>query len=352
MSLSTLEPAVACDLFKEWQRLRLEKPSIRARDAAQQLKVSEAELVASRIGNDVIRLRPEWKALLGELTNLGPVMALTCNEYCVHERQGPYRELAISGNGRMGLVVSPDIDLRLFLSGWTFAFAVDEVTSRGLLHSLQVFDAQGMAIHKVYLTENSHKDAWEALKTRFKETEQSCELTRVPLKARVPPCSDQKVDIEALRSGWAELKDTHHFHALLQRLGIARTQALRLAGKEWAESLSVDALPQVMNAAAAQQLPIMIFVGNQHCIQIHTGTLTTLKWVDTWFNVLDSAFNLHLQTSGIHTLWRVRKPSVDGIITSLEAYDHNGELIMQMFGARKPGQPERAQWTALAESAQ
>ncbi len=48
----------------------------------------------------------------------------------------------------------------------------------------------------------------------------------------------------------------------------------------------------------------------------------------------------------------LRKPSVDGIITSLEAYDHNGELIMQMFGARKPGQPERAQWTALAESAQ
>jgi len=67
---------------------------------------------------------------------------------------------------------------------------------------------------------------------------------------------------------------------------------------------------------------------------------------------LDSAFNLHLQTSGIHTLWRLRKPSVDGIITSLEAHDHNGELSMQMFGARKPGQPERAQWTALAESAQ
>jgi putative hemin transport protein len=352
MSLPTSEPTSTNNVFAAWQQLRLETPHIRAREAALQLHVSEAELVASRLGTDVIRLRPEWKVLLSELGNLGRIMALTRNEHCVHERKGPYRELAVSGNSRMGLVVSPDIDLRLFLSGWAFAFAVDEVTSRGLLRSLQIFDAQGVAIHKVYLTEHSNIEAWTALKTRFKSDDQDSHLELVPLKEQPLPCADEAVDTEALRSGWAELRDTHHFHALLQRLGIARTQALRLAGTQWAEPLRSSALPRVMEAAAAQQLPIMVFVGNRHCIQIHTGAITTLKWVDTWFNVLDSDFNLHIQTSGIHTLWRVRKPSVDGVITSLEAYDNNGELIMQLFGARKPGQPELTQWTALAESAQ
>jgi putative hemin transport protein len=73
--------------------------------------------------------------------------------------------------------------------------------------------------------------------------------------------------------------------------------------------------------------------------------------MDTWFNVLDAEFNLHLQTKGVTELWRVRKPSTDGVITSWEAFDAEGELVVQLFGARKPGIPEREDWRDLAESA-
>ncbi|MNY72947.1 Hemin transport protein HemS [compost metagenome] len=73
--------------------------------------------------------------------------------------------------------------------------------------------------------------------------------------------------------------------------------------------------------------------------------------MDTWFNVLDPEFNLHLKTTGVTELWRVRKPSVDGIITSYEGFDAQGELVVQLFGARKPGIPERDDWRALAETA-
>ena len=91
----------------------------------------------------------------------------------------------------------------------------------------------------------------------------------------------------------------------------------------------------------------MVFVGNAHCIQIHTGPVCNLKWLDDWFNVLDPEFNLHLKTTGIAELWRVRKPSTDGIVTSWEAFDADGELIVQLFGARKPGEPERDDWREL-----
>ncbi|MCY1358542.1 Hemin transport protein HemS [compost metagenome] len=94
----------------------------------------------------------------------------------------------------------------------------------------------------------------------------------------------------------------------------------------------------------------MVFVGNQHCIQIHSGPVKNLRWLDTWFNVLDPEFNLHLKTPGITELWRVRKPSSDGVITSWEAFDADGELVVQLFGARKPGIPEREDWRQLAES--
>ncbi|MCR3765688.1 hemin-degrading factor, partial [Pseudomonas aeruginosa] len=149
------------ELYRAWQDLRAERPQLRARDAAAQLRVSEGELVASRVGIDAVRLRPDWSALLTALGELGPIMALTRNEHCVHERKGPYREVTVSANGRMGLVVSPDIDLRLFLGGWNAAFAITEETPRGTQRSIQVFDQQGVAVHKVFLTEASAVRAWE-----------------------------------------------------------------------------------------------------------------------------------------------------------------------------------------------
>ena len=150
---------------------------------------------------------------------------------------------------------------------------------------------------------------------------------------------------------WAALQDTHHFFALLQKHGVRRTQALRLAGEEWAEALAPSELPKMLEAAAATEVPIMVFVGNQHCIQIHSGPVRNLRWLDSWFNVMDAEFNLHLQSSAVRQLWRVRKPSTDGVITSLEAFDADGELILQLFGVRKPGVAEREDWRALAHSA-
>lgn len=342
--------APASKLYRAWQDLRAEKPRLRARDAAQHLDVSEAELTASRLGVDAVRLRTDWAALLPALGELGQIMALTRNEHCVHERKGPYQEVTVSANGQMGLVVSPDIDLRLFLGGWASAFAISEQTAHGTQRSIQVFDRQGTAVHKVFLTEQSDVAAWEPLVQRFIADDQSAELDLVELEPKPAPLADAEVDAVALRDGWAALKDTHHFFALLKRHKVQRTQALRLAGREWAEPLATAELPRLLEAAGERRVPIMIFVGNAHCIQIHTGTVDNLKWMDDWFNVLDPLFNLHLKTPGVVELWRVRKPSSDGVITSWEAFDADGELVLQVFGARKPGVPELDAWRDLAES--
>jgi len=339
------------DLYLAWQVLRSEQPRLRARDAAERLAVSEAELVASRLGIDTLRLQPDWAQLLPALGDLGYVMALTRNEHCVHERKGYYREVTVTASGQMGLVVSADIDLRLFLGGWSSVFAIEEQTGKGVQRSIQMFDRQGVAVHKVFLTEDSHVEAWAPLLERFRMAQQSVELDLLPLPQAESAQPDALVNVNSLRVGWSTLKDTHHFFALLKKHGTTRTQALRLAGREWAEPLAVSELPTLLEQAGAREVPIMVFVGNRHCIQIHSGPVSNLRWMDTWFNVLDAEFNLHLQTKGVTELWRVRKPSTDGVITSWEAFDAEGELVVQLFGARKPGIPEREDWRALAESA-
>ncbi|WP_430472558.1 hemin-degrading factor [Zestomonas insulae] len=342
------QTAQGSPLYQAWQTLRGEQPKLRARDAAAHLSVSEAELTASRLGVDAVRLRPEWAALLPAFGELGYIMALTRNEHCVHERKGFYRDVTVTG--MMGLVVSADIDLRLFLGGWASVFAIEEQTGKGPQRSIQVFDRQGVAVHKVFLTERSEEAAWAPLVERFRAEEQSAELDLQPQPAPVAIQADSAIDVASLRDAWSKLKDTHHFFALLKQHGVARTQALRLAGREWAEPLAPSELPKLMETAGTEEVPIMVFVGNRHCIQIHSGPVKNLRWLDTWFNVLDPEFNLHLKTPGITELWRVRKPSSDGVITSWEAFDADGELVVQLFGARKPGIPERADWRGLAES--
>ncbi|MFI8745234.1 hemin-degrading factor [Pseudomonas sp. NPDC077186] len=350
--MSTVPKAAvqAADLYQAWQDLRRQQPRLRAREAAAALGVSEAELTASRLGVDAVRLRPDWAALLPALGELGQVMALTRNAHCVHERKGPYREVSVTAAGQMGLVVSADIDLRLFLGGWASVFAVAEDTSKGVQRSVQVFDRQGVAVHKVYLTECSEVAAWAPLLQRFAAAEQSAELELQALPAAPARKSDAQIDRQALRDGWAALQDTHHFFALLKKHEVARTQALRLAGSQWAEPLATSELTRLMEQAGEREVPIMVFVGNRHCIQIHSGPVRNLRWLDSWFNVLDAEFNLHLQTAGVVELWRVRKPSVDGVITSLEAFDADGELVVQLFGARKPGMAERDDWRELVEA--
>lgn len=350
MTVPTSAVAEPSPLYQAWQALRREQPRLRAREAAERLAISEAELVASRLGVDTVRLRPDWAGLLPALGELGYVMALTRNEHCVHERKGHYREVTVMANGKMGLVVSPDIDLRLFLGDWASVFALDEPTARGPQRSIQVFDRQGVAVHKVYLTAESRQEAWAPLLERFREEPQNAALDLRPLAEPEPPRPDEGIDVAALRTGWAALKDTHHFFALLKKHGATRTQALRLAGREWAEPLDPAALPALLETAAARQVPLMVFVGNRHCIQIHSGPVRRVMAMEDWFNVLDPEFNLHLKTPAVKALWRVRKPSSDGIVTSWEAFDAEGELIVQLFGVRKPGMAEREDWRALAES--
>src|SRR5690606_5308306 len=139
-------------LKTQWEALKAENPQLRIRNAAEQLGVSEAELVATQTGETVTRLRPEFAAILTEVEKLGKVMGLTRNDECVHERKGVYLNPDFSSPFG-GVFVGEDIDLRIFLTQWQTAFAVEE----GDKKSLQFFGKDGLAIHKIYLTKKSNE---------------------------------------------------------------------------------------------------------------------------------------------------------------------------------------------------
>ncbi|HEY0178742.1 MAG TPA: ChuX/HutX family heme-like substrate-binding protein, partial [Dokdonella sp.] len=344
---TTAPAAPPAPLREAWRRLRAEEPGLRARDLAERLGVGEGELVASRCGDGVTRLDGPWPDLIRELPALGRVMVLTRNDHCVHEKKGEFGNVEIGG--AMGLVLNGAVDLRLFLKHWKHGFAVVEDVRGRTLESLQFFDADGCAVHKVYRIDGGDEAAWRALVTRRRSADQTPAMQVEPVPERLPHrLEDRDVDVDALRAGWRRMRDPHDFFDLLKKQRVTRTQALGLVGAEFARRVAGTAIGRVLDAAAASGLSLMVFVGSPGVVQIHTGPVRTIKRAGPWLNVLDEDFNLHLREDRIAESWIVKKPSPDGVVTSLELYDARGAQIAQVFGKRKPGTPELADWRALA----
>ncbi|HEY8378551.1 MAG TPA: ChuX/HutX family heme-like substrate-binding protein, partial [Nannocystis sp.] len=47
--------------------------------------------------------------------------------------------------------------------------------------------------------------------------------------------------------------------------------------------------------------------------------------------------------------WVVRKPTTDGVVTSLDLFDEAGDPIAAFYGAPRPGRPEIDAWRELLE---
>lgn len=334
-----MENQLAVALKERYEGFKAEHPKVRIRDAAKQLGVSEAELVALT----AIRLKDEIEGILKAVPSLGYVMALTRNDYAVHERKGEYRKVAI--NGAIGLVVNPDIDLRLFMGAWKYAFAVSE-NGR---HSLQFFGKEGDALHKIYLQESGDRAAYDRLIARYRAEEQGLAAVTGRYDAREAERPDNEIDVHGFQQAWLALQDTHDFFGLLKTHGLTRTQAMRLAPEGHAHAISTAAVKEIITLAATREVEIMVFIGNRGCIQIHTGKVSNLLQTGPWFNVLDPEFNMHLREDGIANSWLVKKPTKDGVVTSIECYDAMGDIIVQFFGKRKPGIPELAQWREITK---
>ena len=326
---------------EQWNALKEQQPKLRIRDAAKHLGVTEAELVNTGVNSTAVKLNNDFKELLKEVVTLGHVMALTRNDYCVHERKGVYKKVGF--NGHVGLVVTPDIDLRLFMTYWHFGFAVNENDRL----SLQFFDQNGEAVHKIYLTEQSDVAAYHALVAKYRAEEQEGELTIVPSLNKTVEVPDYEISLMDFHNEWINLQDTHDFHGMLRKYALTRTQALRLAPEGYAHQMEVDTLKEVLHNASAQLIEIMVFTGSAGCIQIHTGQVNKLVETGPWFNVLDPQFNMHLRLDGIAAVWLVKKPTVDGLVHSIEVYDAQGNTIVQFFGKRKPGIPESEAWRSI-----
>ena len=331
------EIAAQPDTSPEALRAALADATLRSRDLAESLGVTEADLIAAQVGHGATRIAADPDTLMPAICRLGEVMALTRNASAVHERTGTYGEWHSGSHAAM--ILGPEIDLRIFPSHWVLGFATVNDSGKGPPRSLQVYDASGTAVHKVYPREATDLDLWDKIVAELETGDSSDQVSLDPAPLPDSPRSRPE-KAEELRAAWARMTDTHQFLRLVSRMKMNRLGAYRIAGAPFAEQLAPEALNAALLACGGGAIPIMLFVGNRGCIQIHSGPINLLKDMGPWQNVLDPRFNLHLRLDHVAEVWRVEKPTRRGPALSIEAFDSDGSLILQLFGYRKDDQED------------
>ncbi|MFW6201653.1 MAG: hemin-degrading factor [Gemmatimonadota bacterium] len=345
--MSTTEARSPEALRSAWADLLDREPGTRTRSAAAELGVSEAELVATRCGDGVRRIDADVGRVLPRIEALGTVMALTRNDPFVHEKTGVYRNVTVYDH--VASVVDERIDLRIFPAHWRHGFAVETEGRRGRRRSLQFFDAAGVAVHKIFLTDESDVEAFEALVEELLVDDQSPRQAVSPPRPSPEPRPDAEVDVPALEADWREMRNTHDFFGLLRRHEVTRTQALGLVSDELARSADSGGLRQILEQASERRIDLMVFVRSPGTYQIHHGPVDRIVDTPPWLNVLDPDFTLHVREDGIAAAWVVRKPTETGWVTSVEFYDADDTVCALLFGCREEGEPENPAWRGLAE---
>lgn len=335
-------------LFSSLQQLRESKASGFMVDWAALLESSEGDLQACRVGREKVFPLKDIIAVLKALPSLGRVLAITRNQGVVNEYKGIYPEPKLGEAGPQAAGIFLDIgglDLRIFMGHWHWACAIEDETPKGKRLSLQFFDKHGVAVHKVFSLEETNLTAWQALLDEQAVAAEDSVLPKfvtAEIEDHSAPSSAKQVAEE-----WRQMKDVHQFFSLIRRHRITRFAAVQAVPDDLSREVSIDAFQQLVDATAVQKMEIMIFVGSRGCVQIYTGKTQGIKPMRGWLNIFEENFTLHANPETFAYAYVTRKPQSGGWVSSLEVFDKQGSLLIQMYARREENGPEQIAWTEL-----
>ena len=314
-------------LKQEWTELCLAIPRLRIREAAATLNVSEAELLATGCGSTVTRLNLDWPEIFKALPTIGTVMALTRNDFAVHETTGLYTVIHHSDEGCR--VKSDAANLQLLPQVIHAAFGVMEPSLNETRFSLQFFAADGSAIHKIYMTADSDLSRYHALVKQLTSADQSQHQT-IDSPPRFTRFNIATFNSRCVTQTMHRHRDSEDFYTGLMTMGIVSNQVE--TDTSTLDFLTPDLLEPLLNKIAAQGLSISICVRNFGCIQVYQGPIHNIRITGPWFNILDEHFSLHLNTEAMSG-FRVKTQSTDEkqVLKILEFVDANHQIIALML---------------------
>jgi len=304
------------------------------------------------------RLHGDFAPLMQRLAALGNLTEVTRNSSALLEKDNVSGTLYV--NNEIELAPAEAMHLRIFYPQWEHGYALEEHdacncgkdssdsngNSGAKQHSLQFFDRYGSMMHKIVLGENGDIASFRQLVSDHAAAEQLAPHLVHPLHSDAESDDDslRQIDVDALRADWAH---THNHDDFIQRqeaFDQQRLRKLRLAGKAFAYQVANDSARVILQRMTEFGTSIMAQVGNAGIVQAYYGKIKNIRVKDSRLKITNSGFRMQLREDHIDSVWVAKKPTTDGIITSLELFNRQGTHIASFLSKKSNGQPEPREW--------
>lgn len=298
-----------------------------------------------RLGHGCLSLNLPAAEVAAQLYHLGPLSVMTQASHAFIDQIGRF---PLSDDiAEAGLVLGDDgLDLRLNLRAWHWlCLAHDAGAER---YELRVFDRYGAPLLRLASVAGSDRAAFARLYAQG-----SVELPTFAPREVVQP---RDVQPAGLVQEWAAMGDVHDHFALLKRHGLTRYEGNRGVAPAFARRIGNAGTAALLGQLAASGLELMVFIYSPGATQIYTGRLDgAARQGDSLVFQMPGDDSSAPTRIGIRDTveaesWRVFKPNAVGGVTSLEIFDAQQRLIVQLFGRRPAGQPEQPAWRELLDT--
>lgn len=143
--------------------------------------ISEGELANERLPYDAKILTVlDIKSFIADLEFLGPVKCITRNTFAISVQEGVLKNQYLYGHKEInisaeaGLILNPGgMDLRIFFRHFKYIYYIEQYRNEQLNRSFHIFNKEGVAILKVYLTEGSDLNALDSIIEKYISKNQS-----------------------------------------------------------------------------------------------------------------------------------------------------------------------------------
>lgn len=304
--------------------------------------IADFQSLAGRIGRGVVRLRPEWSALMSFLPRMTRTQHMSSNlSASLHSTAAypPYQQF-----GNRGLFTSELTDIRFCLPMLSEAFAVVHKQAAGepMLRSLHFVDAAGATSHTVNVGDFESRLLFEQILEEFVHREQSPQQAVVSSSACAPAhCNTCR---GALLCEWSKLKDAISFAALLRRHQLPRCHAFRMAQGVFTKCFKPVAIHPLLEEASSLHISVEIRVGNAACEHVCRGKILRIAAEGSSIKLRDPYFTLEFDKSKVAVVWLVNIPTKAGTMKSLELHDADGETIVSFRGCRTESGTQEPSW--------
>ena len=253
----------------DWESLKSENKKIRIRDAANQLGVSEADLLSTQIGENTFLLSiNDYSSFFKDIFSLDKIMLLIRSDSVVHEKIVEPKNIEIKTNEFIYNHKPNCPILKFDINLFKHVFYESKEHQKTQLKSFQFFNSHGIAILKIYLKGNDY--------LKFNE---------IGLKHRANKSYNFQLDNKTnldFKSNISINDINLYFKDKIKDL------------KKTEYHLNNNPLREILINASKLKIPIQIHAIGLGTIQYHRDVVKKIIDYGPWVNVIDKNFNLHV----------------------------------------------------------